>query len=265
MQHKLFATALGAFGLGALVSWAVTADIHEKRLVLERAGYDELLKDKTDHIFALKRQQESVSRQLSDTLRRVGDIELPKSENQQELDFVEPEEQVLDVLVERPEEDSEVPEGETEAETRTKLQSLVDEYTANPDAQAAFAEIISNAEEFDKVPPFILSRGDFAWDEEGEHYEKITVKYYERDRIVLDDDDDPMDVANTLGWRNLNQFGGVSEDPDVVFIRNRRMNTDFEVVREEGELPLHVKYGMGREEFNVNKAAGIIRLRPEDE
>jgi hypothetical protein len=72
-------------------------------------------------------------------------------------------------------------------------------------------------------------------------------------------------VGNTLGWKNLSQFGGESGDPDTVFIRNQRLETDFEVVRDdESPLPLHIQYGMGKEEFKVNKAAGTLRLRDED-
>jgi hypothetical protein len=84
---------------------------------------------------------------------------------------------------------------------------------------------------------------------------------------LLDDDNDPVDdIAGMIGWRSLSNFGGESGDPDVVFVRNDRLLSDFEVVRDdESELPLHVKYGMSEEEFKTNKAAGTLKLRREDE
>jgi hypothetical protein len=277
MKSTLVATALGAFGLGALVSWAVTADIHENRASRERAGYDELLADKTEHIFALKREQQNVSRQLHQTLLRVGEIELPVETVLENVNIhsisIDPEPnafgesiQIVEPEVEA-QEDEEQDREETPEETKRNLQSLIDAYTNDPEAQEQFVEIATSVQEYDKTPPFVISRDVFAYDEEGEHYEKITLNYFARDRVLLDDDEDPMDdIAGMIGWRNLSRFGDESHDPNVVFVRNRRLQTDFEVVKDdEAQLPLHVKYGMGREEFRVNRAAGLIKLRREDE
>lgn len=281
MQIKLIASLVGAFGFGALVGWAITTDIHEKRLFLEREGYDELLADKTDHIFYLKEknnrlqshatQQESVDI-FFDPAKDILNTIMAEPTELTSADFVveavaldgETSEDVDEEIVIP---DDVIPENETPEETRSNLQALIDAYTADPEAQAEFVDIATNAQEYDKAPPFVISRADYAYDEEGEHYEKITLTYYMRDRVLLDDDEDPIDdVPRTVGWRNLSQFGGESGDPNVVFVRNRHMMTDFEVVKEDDQtLPLHVKYGMPREEFRVNKAAGLIKLRREDE
>lgn len=269
MQRKLIVTALGGFGLGALLSWAITNDVHVNRRIREMEDYAALLKDKTDHIFVLKGRIVVLEREIGSTSSSEED---PNQESllldNVELKSVEigPGPNAHGGVIEEVE-GQEVPEGETLEETRTNLQALIDTYTADPTAQAQFAEIVVNAEEYDKTPPFVISRTDYAYGEEGEHHEKITLTYYVRDRVLLDDDDDPIDdVPGMVGWRNLTQFGGESEDPNVVFVRNRRLMTDFEVIKEEdSELPLHVKYGMGKEEFLVNKAAGLIKLRREDE
>jgi hypothetical protein len=51
----------------------------------------------------------------------------------------------------------------------------------------------------------------------------------------------------------------------VVYIRNWRMETDFEVRREtETAPPAHVRYGMDKETYNANKVAGTIRFRDGD-
>jgi hypothetical protein len=268
MQSKLIVTAVGTFGIGALVGWAVTADILENRFKRERADYDQLLGNKTQHIWALQDRLES---------RSVGEITVSVDPNQQELVWAR-EKPVMSIEIDEDkihvyspaetveQEESEVPEGETPEETRTNLQKLIDQYTADQDAQERFGNLAYGVEG-ENSPPFVISKAVYAWDDEGEHYEKITLTYFPRDRVLLDDDEDPIeDVAAIVGWRSLSQFGGESEDPDVVFVRNRRLQTDFEVVKEDGaQLPLHVKYGMEKEEFRVNKAAGLIRLRQEDD
>lgn len=283
MQKKLIVTALGAFGFGALVSWAVTSDIREKQLLDERKQYEEMLHDKTEHIWALQDRINNLD--LSDHFGVIGEgytitedgvtststwnpnfpasfpklivtatgTVIPKEEaDQEQLEF----------------ETKEVPEGETPEETRTNLQRIIDTYVSDPDAQDDMHDIISGSIEDDaNSPPFVISQATYAWDEEGESYEKISLSYFPRDRVLLDDEEDPIDDVNrTVGWRNLTQFGGESGDPDVVFIRSRSLKTDFEVIKdEESQLPLHVKYGMEKEEFRANKAAGLIRLRQEDD
>jgi hypothetical protein len=259
MHRMLIPTALGAFGLGALVSWAVTADLNERRLVETLEGTLKIIDDKQTYI-GLQKDYIGYLQGLIGQYK-TGEV-VPESigpdPNQSTIDEVE----ALDV------EEDPIPEGETPEETRTNLQNIINTYTADPDSQVDIDRFIDLAVdiEHEPSPPFVISREDYAYDEEGDSFEKITLQYYHRDRIVLDGDEDPVDVAQIVGWRNLSQFGGVSGDPDVVFVRNRRLETDFEVVKEDDRsLPLHVQFGMEREEFRVNKAAGLIRLPREDE
>lgn len=248
MQYKHVIGATGFFGLGALVAWAITADKYDRRVDMAyMIGYAS-----ADAAASLKLHDQEY----------VNDGE---TENPNQISLLE--EDLREISVPEEIDEDVIPVGETPEETRSNLQNLIDTYTADPDAQAEFADIASRAEEYDKVPPFVISREDYAYDEEGEHHEKITLTYYPRDRVLLDDDEDPIDdIPAQVGWRSLSQFGGTSGDPDVVFVRNRRLMTDYEVVKEESqELPLHVKYGMDKEEFRVNKAAGLIKLRQEDE
>ena len=170
-------------------------------------------------------------------------------------------------IEEQEEAEAAFPPGETPEETRSNLQAIIDQYTANPQDRDNFVEHSSASLEPDYQPPFVISQEKFAYDEdEGDEYDKLTLTYYPDDRVLLDEDDEVIDDINyTVGWRNLSQFGTDTTDADVVFIRNRRMRTDFEVVRDaESPLPLHVKYGMGKEEFQVNNAAGTLKLRRED-
>lgn len=262
MQTKLIVVALGAFGLGALGGWAVTADIHERRFRQLEKEFDEAIGEKTRHIWALQDRAEAVWIQNNSSSFHSEDFDSPTNEvdiGPSQIAFDEIEEDNED-------EGEEVPEGETPEETRTNLQKLIDAYTADQDAKDDFVDVATESTN-DKTPPFVISRFVYAYDEEGTSYEKITLTYFPHDRVLLDDEEDPIeDVGNTVGWRNLSQFGNESEDPNVVFVRNRRLETDFEVIKEDdAQLPLHVKYGMEKEEFRVNKAAGLIKLRQEDD
>lgn len=119
-------------------------------------------------------------------------------------------------------------------------------------------------------PPKVISLEEYnnhGEDDEGEDYAKVTLTYYPKAQVLLDEDQEPIDdVEAYVGWRALSQFGGMSGNADVVYVRNRRMETDFEVEREtEADLPLHVQFGMPHMEFESNRAAGKIKLREEDE
>lgn len=242
MKLTLIASGVGLFGLGALVGWAFTADRAEVKM---RSNVEDL---------------EELKERLRSKSIRIGELEA-------ELDVVRnPEEIESGGKIEEVSYDD-IPQ-ESPEETRENLQKLINTYTSNPDDVDTFVDRARQvvAEGANDVPPFVISRAKYSWDEEeGDEYAKITITYYPTHRVLLDDDQDPVDNVDALvGWRNLNRFGDESEDPDVVFIRNRRLETDFEVVREEGELPTHVKYGMPRSEFEANKNAGRIRFREED-
>lgn len=231
MNRKLI--SIGIFGYGVLVGWAFTAD-----------HADQKAKEKEDEVENLKLRLDLLRNQIVVLEKQHDDTD------EEDTDEEEP-----------------VDEAKTE-EIRTNLQSLISQYTSEPDNADAFVNVaLDNV--MDPTPPFVISKEKYAWDEEeGDQYAKITLTYYPKFRMLLDDDQDLIpdkDIPSMVGWKNLRQFGGESGDPDVVFIRNRRLMTDFEVVKDdENDIPAHVKYGMGREEFETNKAAGIIKLRPED-
>jgi len=259
MQIKQVIGATGFFSFGALVAWAVTADYYDKKVdTAFRFGYA------SGDAVATQKLYSDVGTEDSDQTRfieNVGQLELS----------LDPEPNAFGgtvrVVEENDEDDGEIPPGETPEETRSNLQNLIASYTADPDSRDTFVDRANRAMSDNQLPPFVIEKVAYAWDEEGEDHSKITLTYYPRDRVLLDEEEDPVeDIDRTVGWKNLNQFGGVSGDPDVVFVRNRRLETDFEVVKEEDkELPLHIKYGMSKDEFQVNRAAGVIKLRQEDQ
>jgi len=244
VNPKFIAGGAGLFGLGALFGWAVTGDYHERRTNEIEDDYIRVIRNMEDKLYLLENQAFAV---------KPDEIVVETEVNDQ-------------VILPEDEEEDEGPEPTEEEieESRTNLQRIIDQYTADPESSSMVEQGV--AMEVDKTPPFVISANEYSWSEEGDDYEKTTLTYYPRHRVLLDEDEDPVDdIATTVGWRNLAQFGGESGDPNVVFVRNRRLEVDFEIVKEEeNDLPLHVKYGMPKDQFNANRAAGLIRFRPED-
>jgi hypothetical protein len=247
MKGKLIAAFVGGIGLGGVVGWAITADLYEQKLKEQE--------ERVDILQALweSSQEEQVAHydaQVEVTRDEKVEPENPPEQNSGETAVTD--------------EQQETNEATTEA-TRTHLQELIDKYSANPEDRDEFVNKAAGAVNSND-PPFVIDRGTYAFDDEGQYYDKTTVTYYPSHRVLLDEDDEVVDEPGiVVGWRNLSRFGDESEDPDVVFVRNRRLRTDYEVVKDEDSpLPTHVIYGLGREEFNTEKAAGTLRLREED-
>jgi len=81
--------------------------------------------------------------------------------------------------------------------------------------------------------PYILDLDEYMQGER--NYTQISLTYYAKDDILADDEDDPIqDVEATVGNDNLDKFGHRSGDPRVVYIRNERLEADFEICKHSG-------------------------------
>jgi hypothetical protein len=255
IRVKIIAFGVACFSAGAALGWAITADRADRKIRFAEGNaeiYSNLLKRRTTELAEAQTEVQSVSQQLH--LRSIRDVVVEGLPNV-----------ALDEPIPEDEPDDVIPLDETEEETRAKLQAQIAQYTSNPDDRDFYVDRIPvhRVGEVDYTPPFVISRELYSWDDlEGDDYSKITLMYYPGPRVLLDDGQDPIDdVEGTIGWKSLNQFGGESGDPNTVFVRNRRLLTDYEVVRAEDdeELPVHVVYGMSHDEFEANKIAGRFR------
>lgn len=252
MSIKFLSIAAGLLGTGGIIGWAITADHYSRKT-----------EDLEERVAILRRRANNVldEHMKNNALYNDRILELEALLEKAGVEF----ESTFEKKAESEEDDEKPIDEEKYEETRSNLQNIINQYVPT-DSDTSYIADAAKMEEV-KKPPFVISRESFAWDEgDGQYFDKITLTYYPRDRMLLDDEEEPItDVANLVGWKNLNRFGDESGDPDTIYVRNERLGTDFEVLREEeGELPLHVKYGMGREEFAASRTAGIIRLRPED-
>lgn len=78
--------------------------------------------------------------------------------------------------------------------------------------------------------PYIISIDEYT--EENTHYDKLTLYFYEDDEVLTEDNEEMIeDVEAIVGNYALNCFGENSGDPEVVYVRNDRLQIDYEVIR----------------------------------
>ena len=94
-----------------------------------------------------------------------------------------------------------------------------------------------------KHQPYILDGYTFELNEE--EHDQVVLTYYKEDEVLTSEDDQPIsNWREIIGHDNL-KFGHGSDDPDVVHIRNDRLNTDYQVFLNIGS---YVKEILGLEE-----------------
>lgn len=81
--------------------------------------------------------------------------------------------------------------------------------------------------------PVIISQEDFMENETG--WVQGTLTYYEGDQALADSNDQVIENKNeVIGDRNLSKFGtpqALSSDPNIIHVRNGRLQMEFEVCR----------------------------------
>lgn len=87
--------------------------------------------------------------------------------------------------------------------------------------------------------PYLITVGEFMAGELD--YEQISIDYYEGDNTLCDEQESIIpDVEYTVGEQHLDMFGDRSGDEDMVYVRNEKLSTDFEVTRHEGSYSVLV-------------------------
>lgn len=103
--------------------------------------------------------------------------------------------------------------------------------------------------------PYVISVKEFMNDKE--EYDKITVTYFEGDDALCDEREQIIpDVEGTVGTDSLTKFGHLSDDKNVVYVRNDVSETDFEVTLDKREYS-EVVLGIREEKF-------IRKMRDDD-
>lgn len=78
--------------------------------------------------------------------------------------------------------------------------------------------------------PYIITSDEFT--NENLHYDKVTITYYSEDDVLADENEEIIsDTDYLIGDDSLTSFGEGCDDPDIVYVRNERISTDYEIIR----------------------------------
>ncbi|QWY82390.1 hypothetical protein SEA_AFLAC_58 [Gordonia phage Aflac] len=92
---------------------------------------------------------------------------------------------------------------------------------------------VDNEEDRASGNPYIISVSEFM--ENDPQYQQNTISFYQGDSVLADESDQPIpDINSIVGERNLQRFGEGSGDPNIVFVRNDRLEVDFEITQSLG-------------------------------
>ena len=81
--------------------------------------------------------------------------------------------------------------------------------------------------------PYIITHDEFYAAEK--NYDTESLTYYELDDVLCDERDTPMDDRDPIvGDDHLTRFGSGSKSKNLLFIRNERLETDYEITKSTG-------------------------------
>ncbi len=106
-----------------------------------------------------------------------------------------------------------------------------------------------------ETAPYVLSHDEFY--QGVKDYQQNTLTYFEGDDVLTDDRDQPINETEmTVGDVNFQRFGHGSNDNNIVYIRNDRLEIDFEVIRSQGK---YVQEILGFMEHSHRPGSGKVR------
>lgn len=115
----------------------------------------------------------------------------------------------------------------SEEETYEEIASEYDGEEEDDDGDASY--VVPIKPDLGAVP-YIICADDFYNGKP--HYDKTTLTYYDGDDTLVDDSEEVItDVEYYIGGEALSRFGEDEAEPDIVYVRNDKISTDFEVVR----------------------------------
>lgn len=109
--------------------------------------------------------------------------------------------------------------------------------------------------------PYVIKAEE--WYHNETDYDQITLTYWADDDVLADDAKRMVvDVDSVVGATNLHRFGFLSDNADIVYVRNDRLGADYEITKDERNYS-EVVHGVDPDEIN---ASGVPRrMRSNDD
>ncbi len=132
----------------------------------------------------------------------------------------------------------------------------------DPDTYFDFEEELQRREDRPEFP-FVITKEEF--DQAEADYQQGSLTYFDGDNILIDDTDKPCDLDFTIGAENVLRFGHGSGDKNIVYIRNPKLELDFEVTQSLGTFTKEVLGYDGGESELKHAHRRPQRMRASDE
>lgn len=188
----------------------------------------------------IKQFKKEYEEKMSTEPKKIPVSQLSKEQLEKVHKIVEREEERTRIISERrkrenekieelPEEDFQPMEEDIGDDTDSDGEDLYDEDgnllgDPNDDEDENGTDVVD--EEEAEEGPFVISVSDFDSDSK---YQKSSLKYYEDDKVLANENDYPLDIDEIIGEDSLDHFGDMSGDPTIVYVRNEDLNSDYEV------------------------------------
>jgi len=112
-------------------------------------------------------------------------------------------------------------------EEYTKYGSIAKKYTGEEPEEKQVDELeLKNNDDVPEDDIYVINADQWAHEKFG--YDKLTLYFWEQERILTEEDGDILDVPGIIGY-NWEQHMGEFE-PDIVYVRNNNLETDYEVI-----------------------------------
>lgn len=160
-------------------------------------------------------------------------------------------------------------EAELASSTPPEVQVLLDEYAGEKKEPVAYHKIKTSDVKVNKKEKELFVRPVFQQDENRgpihvislqEHeenepsYQQVTLTWYAGDETLTDEREDIIeDYTNVIGEHALGRFGDLSEDENVVHVRNNVLMVDYEIIRSKGTYQQEV---LGEEPADKTRPSG---------
>lgn len=89
----------------------------------------------------------------------------------------------------------------------------------------------------DPEMPYIIHADEHEAGEKG--YDNVSLTLYEDDDVLADEDDSIVEHS-IVGMHNLTRFGHGSNNPDLLYVRNDELGTDYEIAKSKGSFAQEV-------------------------
>lgn len=103
--------------------------------------------------------------------------------------------------------------------------------------------------------PYVIHKEEFF--EEGEDYNQRQLTYYNGDDVLVDEDN--HEVENHVKVVGEMRFGHGSGDPNVVYIRNEKLKSEYEVFLHAGHYAIEI-LGMEADDGRDIQHSGVRRM-----